>query len=579
MGEDKGNGQGKKLQLDFEALGLEIDKEIDNLFVPAEEKRRASDPVQATAEAPSDKPVAGTSGSSPGQDDLQAEIDKQIDKLFQPASSRQSSASSTNEQPAFETGPSPEPVESEPLTPPASAPGRTHYISRSELPRYVEMLNAAYLSLDWEFSRENIQKLQSALADLEPYANSVPGSISIFKILRAILPRLGDKPESVNSRVVTLIRESQGLLAHMFLMEGPPGPAEKERLNALVSRFRQMKERALAARAARAARVGTQKTNVSEAGPNREPAPSVAGSSRKGLDEAGKQHISPIGSAHKAQQIPPQAEAKPRVVEDTEVPRAGLTTEVQPAMDNTEGEYPGASVVTREFVEEVSQPRSRPASAAEEESPVPEPSAGRMPDRWSLLELKDWMESSGHLLVQAIDGIDSEIERIRQLEAAFAKNPALAPIMLRLTEIRTGMERKVDSLRDQEGGWLNRIAWVESLQRISALYREEPEKGLERSTPPPVTSCPELDRKETRREDIYLFNFRGRSYGLPASNLVKHCQVSRKQMKLILKQGFCTLADVKPFFRGVRTGVVGQWSDMPAKALKSLRFDLVGAQV
>ena len=128
----------------------------------------------------------------------------------------------------------------------ASDSQRYHF---HELSKLIEMFNAAYLSLDWEFSRENILKLLAALHQLEPFAARSADAGSVLRILNVILKRLADKPHAINSRLVQLIRDSQGLLAHMLLVEGETGPDEKQRLKDLIERFQELRQRALAAKA------------------------------------------------------------------------------------------------------------------------------------------------------------------------------------------------------------------------------------------------------------------------------------------------------------------------------------------
>ena len=76
----------------------------------------------------------------------------------------------------------------------------------------------------------------------------MPGLFSGF--WKSILKRLADKPHAINSRLVQLIRDSQGLLAHMLLIEGETGPHEKQRLKSLIEGFQELRQRALAVKAA-----------------------------------------------------------------------------------------------------------------------------------------------------------------------------------------------------------------------------------------------------------------------------------------------------------------------------------------
>lgn len=291
--------------------------------------------------------------------------------------------------------------------------------------------------------------------------------------------------------------------------------------------------------------------------------------------------------------------------------------------------------------------------------------SGKMPDRWSLLELRLWMEDSRRLSNETIEGVHSEIERILQVESALGKTAALAPVAERLAGIRAGIERRLDSLRERDGEWLKRITWVENLERISATWESlieteesvaesieaavsetltepragatgsfdaaapeaavesraggaesieaavsetlfepresvigsfdaaapeaavepresdigSPAEGVEEVPPEREIAAPfpaPPHAAPTRSEDIYLFYYSGRPFALSASAVVKSRSVSRQTAKKILKRGYATLADVKPLFRSIRTGVSGRLATMSGKVLKSTEFAVIG---
>ena len=207
---------------DSSALELEIDREIDSLFVPTGSRAE----VEAVPVAPPGQPhrqPPDARKTAIKLDDAQLEIDREIDRLFVPAGQADSTSA---------TSISPERLD--------------HSAGLSGL---IEQFNAAYLSLDWEFSRENLKKFIDALQQLEPMASRSSDSKSVFKILDVILKRLFDRPYAVNSKLVQLIRESQGLLAHMLLIEGKSGQHEKQRLKELVEKFQDLRKKAIAAKA------------------------------------------------------------------------------------------------------------------------------------------------------------------------------------------------------------------------------------------------------------------------------------------------------------------------------------------
>lgn len=516
---EKGGG------IDLDALQLEIDREIDTLFTPAARPASAKPAVDTHAGRDEASPAAAplkavkipTGSAAPAVslpesapsaekrsgldlDALQLEIDREIDTLFTPAA-----------KPAARTGPVPDealpaaahrakPASEKPrhasVRPPAVGPGaedvapyhqagvKSMYPSRAELPSLVEAFNAAYLSLDWDFSAENVRKLDAALRDLEPLSEKIPGSEPIFKILKAVLALLHVRPQSANSQIVELIRDAQGLLAHILLMEDGLGPPEKARLRALVGRFRSMRAKALSAREARAAR---------------------------------------------------GARPEPPAVPDVS-----------------------------------------PGKKAAEEVSVLE----RMPDRWSLRDLAAWMESTGQTLLQNLAGIDVEMERIRQMEQALGKTSSLALVVERLKSIRGGVESRVSALRGGQGEWLDRVGWVESLQKVADAGEIRREKAAEpeAAVPGPTGDPAVAEPAETRRESVYLFHVAGKAVAVVSPCVVAVRLASKKKMKSILKQGGATLADLRPSFRTVKWGVVGEWAKMPRKVLKSYGFETFGLE-
>src|SRR5208283_4277969 len=169
---------------------------------------------------------AASSGAGLNLDSLQVEIDKEIDSLFVPAVKPGLNEGTVqigrHEQPKSVQGESPVIAEQSlrdtrkaggpSLEPSPRAASRTKYdesppdngldsqrYHSHELSKLIEMFNAAYLSLDWELSRENIQKFLAALKQLEPFAARSAEARSVLRILEVILKRLQERPHAVNS--------------------------------------------------------------------------------------------------------------------------------------------------------------------------------------------------------------------------------------------------------------------------------------------------------------------------------------------------------------------------------------------
>jgi len=266
-------------EIDFRALEVEIDREIDSLFVPSVHNAgKAKKELELDESSQINPEELQSSGELPAGLNLEAlkdEIDKEIDSLFVPsakpgwdegpariwdreepqkAAVKPATVDARSLSIAREEG-APLPKASEAIrpgakyNPPSDETFDSQKYQMQELSKLIETFNAAYLSVDWDLSQKNIQKLIVALNQLEPFASRTSESKSVYRIMDAILRRLHDRPHAVNSRLVQLIRDSQGLLAHMLLIDGNIGPHEKRRLRDLIERFQELRQRALAAKA------------------------------------------------------------------------------------------------------------------------------------------------------------------------------------------------------------------------------------------------------------------------------------------------------------------------------------------
>ncbi len=217
----------KKLDLNVDALDIQIDKEIDSLFVPtgsfhagAEEAPRLDLKMETPAvERKNPVPVlpAAVPGPGPAQragldlpDEMQTEVPLLLESVVIAEPEKVFPADSREDQ---------------------------------ELAPLIEAFNIAYLSLDWEFSIENISSLESALFNLEPYCRKNVGTNSIYKILAMMLERVKTKPHTINPQLIELVRDAQEALKTMLLKGGMLGAQEKEKVKTLIGRFQGTREK------------------------------------------------------------------------------------------------------------------------------------------------------------------------------------------------------------------------------------------------------------------------------------------------------------------------------------------------
>lgn len=222
MSSKKNGAEESRLNIDFEQFEKEIDNEIDQLFVPFEDLPVTDS--SAVLEEPAALFVKEKAPEPP------------MEKV--PSSGTGEGLEGVSLQEAIPTI-----VEKEE----AAAPVASHPAIRKEpeLTTLVESFSVAYLSLDWDFAAENIFALDLALERLEPYCQKQPETLSLYRILKAVLQRMKSRPDSASARFSELISHSQDLLKRMLVSEGSPGPAEREELRSLLRRVQSIKEESM----------------------------------------------------------------------------------------------------------------------------------------------------------------------------------------------------------------------------------------------------------------------------------------------------------------------------------------------
>jgi len=486
--------------LDLSALQARIDKEIDSQFVPLVQRAGGAKTVVEAHDTPQYEPKSEKYKSAPEPEadldlsDLQAGIDKEIDCLFVPAAKseqnqgivqtgnpeqqqtmhRRALGSDAQSRTVAQNrgGPSPKSFVAATLrakyveTPPDDTFDSQKY-HLHELSRLIETFNAAYLSLDWELSRENIEKFIAAINQLEPFASRSSDAMSVLRIMDVILKRLVDRPHAVNSKLVRLIRDSQGLLAHLLLMEGETGPQEKQRLRDIIQRFQDLRRRALAVKA-----------------------------------------------------------------EATRPKMEGILPEAMPPSPSDKLQEPCEVLPTTIL-------STTPKSPLE--------------------EIRNLIDKICRSLSGNLEIIDTELARLRQIEKTLRRTPALVHIAGRLNEIASALKDQADILRDTRG----------------AMKAQRP-KGAE-PVDETAAGCENIDPTRepapVRRENLYLIASYGKWFALPACCVLRVARSPEKKGLKILKRGYATLADFTPAFRWAKSGVLGEWTKLPAKELKSYRFE------
>jgi hypothetical protein len=117
--------------------------------------------------------------------------------------------------------------------------------------------------------------------------------------------------------------------------------------------------------------------------------------------------------------------------------------------------------------------------------------------------------------------------------------------------------------------WSVRIEWISKQERGDLAPAADTGLAETQSPQAPPDSVQEV---ESKREDVYYCVISGKRYGVPASQVVKIDSVSSKKVKKIIGKGYATLADFKPIFKSIKSGLLGPWGDLPVEVLKEYRF-------
>lgn len=474
--ENRDHGE-KRLDIDFDAFERRIDEEIDRLFIPAGE---FSDAV----EQPGELKIL--------EEPPRRDVRTKPSIVLPDAPTARNEPSPSPMMDSFSGGTVAEETLAVGRLDPSVAmeqqtvkPQKSPSLDREEMGTLIESFNVAYLSLDWEYSNENISRLERALGKLHPYCRERHETDSLFKVFKAMLQHLKTQPDALSPQVVETIRDLQDLIKALLLSRDVAGPREKKQFRDLIERIRSIQKEA-------------------------------------------------------------------RSLERSKTP---LETEkdVPP--------WEGASQTSLGL-----------APSGSDSAPDGEP----------LEELRDWMKSSRLRFSVASKRLEDESRRLLQMEEILNRKEALAPIVSRLGKIRTGLEDHMAFVREQEGEWGRRIGWLEDYMkdmngRMSDLHKDT---GPDLASTPgtlvpdalPAYGTIEQDSVVAQERAVCFYRLSGKRFAIPVPNVVKIQQVSTDKANKIRGRGYATLTDFRPFFRKVKTGLIGAWSDLPAKVLKDFQF-------
>lgn len=454
--------------MDMDAFEERIDVEIDNLFVPTDLDDMSMD--QPTIG------VAGKEHAAFGAPQVQAPVMQFADEQADPVRV-DLQVEVPAQEPAMLTSQDAPPTSEAEAPPLAQSPVAPVVMEQgSELPNLVEDLNIAYLSLDWEFSSENLSKLWLALEGLQDHCGKSRETLFLFKLMRSLLHRLTKEPDSVQPEIIEMMRDGHEALKDLLLSSNGPDAEEKQKLKDLASRYRVLRD----------------------------------------------------GSAEKVD---------------------------------------GSVVETPQ---------------AEKPSPFLVFSGDHVVDWHSMTRdaFPEWMQ--GHVLKA------TELEKVLVKELADIvscgdgrdKKPAVGELSSKLNQLRSIVEEYAAISRSREQEWKNGVEWLFRFGGngdAAQVIPEEtagPESVMEDPAARTHHSAPSTPRSpgERREEQVFLFSVGGRKLGILAKHVVKIDGVNNRKVDKIVARGHATLADFKPFYRSLKAGLLGAWSGLPSEILKTYRF-------
>jgi|GEM_PF-6113669 len=490
--------EGEEHSMDFDVFANEVDKGIDNLFTPrseasGEEEEAEPSETGAPLEAPAQEP-----------------------------------AIPVPEEPVEE------PVMVEPPLPEARPGG-----VETRLQELMESLKVAYLSLEWEFSANNIRELQENLSPLEAYAQKTKEARIVFNTLKEALRHLRPELASISNAILKFIREAMTLMEVLLPVEEVTDLEARKQLASLARQFKELREQIAAVKMA---------PPVAEAAPTAPPEPQAA--------------ESPPPTTPAPRKPKPRPEKAPAPPEPEPTPAA------PPQKPKPE-------------------PPAPPPPPPEVERPLaaetPAVSAQGLEELGKLLEKLEGCRQRYH---ESVKRLKQEKGHVTKLEGVLGKNKSLAPILTFVKKLGVNLESHSARLHEVEQEWtgiLQKLREVESRLEARAVPAHVPpdfsgealETPLEFFETKPEEAAPE---SPPQQEKVYRFTLSGKRFAVPADQVVKMGPVSPKKTAKILKRGHATLADFKPFLGSPKKGIIGDWIQKMDQ-LKNARFTPASAEL
>lgn len=508
------------------------------------------------------------------------------------------------------------------ISPPVQAPETGDGMDQSELPWLFESLDVAFVGLEWDCTVDSMTTLETAINNIQHHCTEAREADSICKVLGSILRGLRGRDDSPSPALLDFISDALDFLK-ISLRSGPGlGHWKSEQLSGLIERLRSIQGRPAMTPPEPEPEPGPTSPDESldpaalEAKQAEEAAQNRLSWLLESLDVAfltmewhyTKENITALGEAiagleeYGVKRREARSLAKvlcavlQRLKTQPDSASPSLFNFISDALECLKRlvQAPDGQVVydarrLKVLIERLKNIRS--GGPEEIESRVETDEAAGLPAfreslgipaGVSLGEFRTWMESSLSWLNTALQRLDRDVQRLSRLEAVFRERPSLEHIAAYVYGIGSSLAEYIRECHERENEWSRRSRMLSTWEQVTAgpgSAGSASENGIVPGTLGPIVDLsserslqPATDKVNVRKEWVCIFEISGRRIAVPALNVLKFQKLSAKTRQKLMGKGCAALADFKPLFRSLNTGLMGHWYNMPKDQLKSCRF-------
>lgn len=381
------------------------------------------------------------------------------------------------------------------------------------LQELLERATVSYLSLDWEFSQENIQSMNDVLVAIEAKIDRVEETRILLEILKRLLNWFSNYEQTVSSVSLGLFREVLQFLNKVLQKKQEIG--EKERN--IVEQFR-------------------KRFNILI--------------KQYGIKEPDLK-FTPI--VRKDEALP----HAPKVVEaEISIPEPAFEKEVPydigyiSSFDDFENEIKNLLI----NIEKTNE---------------------RLKKVVGILNSRPNLKPVGDRLIKLVEQYENYARRINFLGTFISEHKA-SILGMTTVGIAESLQQK-EALPEELGVKMKPEQDLLSSSQEQVLVHKKDVETETKIQIPVVehVAGSEEPSKVQKIDEVYLFLCEGRYFAIPSNQLVKYDNISSKKASKLRSKGYGTLKDVKPFFKSIKHGVKDAWRNKSDRELKSMNFNYV----